>query len=376
MEELQYLEENSVCFYASIGKITADMDVFYNPVMKTNRDISIAFLNALKRPEKSLSAVDLMAGSGIRTLRMLKECPAIGKIIANDMSATALETLKRNLSANHMQDDKRIMLSQEDAIRCLSTNGAFDYIDVDPFGTPNRFLPMAIERTKHKGYLAITATDTSALAGTYKMAGIRKYWGVPLRNELMHEVGIRILIRKVQLLASSLERAMIPLYVFSTDHYIRLFFENARGKKKADDCLLQHKYLLYCETCGERKISEENVSLCCEKKMQAAGPLWTGPLWNASLAQKIAELSPSGLTKTIAQEAKLLTVGFFDLHKLAKLHHTSIARTDRMTQALMTKGWKVSRTHFVDTALRTDCPHAEFMSTYAEVLHAMGYQKV
>ncbi len=376
MEGLHFHEEGSVRFRASEGKITRDMDVFYNPVMKFNRDSSIAFLNAVGRDPTSMHLLDLMAGSGIRTMRMVKECHCVQKIVANDVSPAAIQAIKQNLQTNGLEDDERIEVTQEDAIHCLGTHAAFDYIDVDPFGTPNRFLPMAVERTKHKGYLAVTATDTSALAGTYKIAGIRKYWGIPLRNELMHEVGIRILIRKVQLLSSSLERAMIPLYVFSTDHYVRLFFQNLRGKQKADELLEQHKYLLYCNICARRDVSDANVAICCNSPMQVAGPMWCGPLWDTSLAIKIAELLPCSLTKTIAQEARLPLVGFYDLHKIAKLRHTSIVRIDKFTEKLSSLGYKVTRTHFVDTALRTDCPYEEFIAAYDEVLHAMGHTKV
>ena len=68
----------------------------------------------------------------------------------------------------------------------------FDYIDVDPFGSPNPFLDAAIKRIARDGILAVTATDTAPLCGTYTNACRRKYWAVPLRNELMHEIGIRI----------------------------------------------------------------------------------------------------------------------------------------------------------------------------------------
>ncbi|MCU0373510.1 MAG: ATP-binding protein, partial [Ignavibacteria bacterium] len=41
----------------------------------------------------------------------------------------------------------------------------FDYIDIDPFGSPCPFLDAAIKRLSRGGILAVTATDTSALAG-------------------------------------------------------------------------------------------------------------------------------------------------------------------------------------------------------------------
>ena len=56
-----------------------------------------------------------------------------------------------------------------------------DYIDIDPFGSPNPFLDSAIANKKYV-YLAITSTDTSGLAGSYKNACLRKYWALPLHT--------------------------------------------------------------------------------------------------------------------------------------------------------------------------------------------------
>lgn len=53
------------------GDVSADMEVFYNPVMISNRNISILLLNSLENTEMNI--VDHLAGSGIRSLRFLKE---------------------------------------------------------------------------------------------------------------------------------------------------------------------------------------------------------------------------------------------------------------------------------------------------------------
>ena len=53
--------------------ITSDMPVFYNPNMKINRDLTVLVVrylySLLKRP---LKVADPLAGSGIRSLRLLK----------------------------------------------------------------------------------------------------------------------------------------------------------------------------------------------------------------------------------------------------------------------------------------------------------------
>ncbi|MFP4656924.1 MAG: tRNA (guanine(10)-N(2))-dimethyltransferase, partial [Candidatus Woesearchaeota archaeon] len=54
------------------GKVSKKLPVFYNSVMKLNRDISI---EVLKRAFHSPARIALpLAGSGIRGLRFLAEC--------------------------------------------------------------------------------------------------------------------------------------------------------------------------------------------------------------------------------------------------------------------------------------------------------------
>ena len=105
-----------------------------------------------------------------------------------------------------------MILSEDDANLFLLKSSGFDYIDIDPFGSPNPFLENAVVRLSREGILAVTATDTSGFTGTYPKATKRKYDSRPIKNEIMHETGIRILIRAVQLFGSRHDKALIPIY--------------------------------------------------------------------------------------------------------------------------------------------------------------------
>ena len=41
----------------------------------------------------------------------------------------------------------------------------------------------------------------------------------------MHEIGLRILIRRVQLAGSVYDKALIPILSYSKEHYMRVFFK-------------------------------------------------------------------------------------------------------------------------------------------------------
>jgi len=273
---LKKLQEGSCSFYASVGKISKELPVFYNPEMKLNRDVSILLLKSV--PDKDLRVLDLLAGSGVRSARFVKELPAskIKEIIVNDNNKEAFRLIKKNLKLNKAN----AKVFNKDANELLLQSAGFDYIDVDPFGSPNPFLDCAIKRLSRKGILAVTATDTSALCGSYISACKRKYWATPLRNYMMHETGIRILIRKVQLVAAQYDKALEPIFSHSTRHYMRVYFRCIKSKTAVDKIISKHEYLLFCNKCLNVEVHPQNKKICCNKGLAWAGPLWTGELWN------------------------------------------------------------------------------------------------
>ena len=141
---MQHLTEGSTPFATeSEGRITRDMPVFYNPVMKLNRDLSLLILATLKSPRVALP----MEASGVRAARMLNELKdwRSSEILVNDLSERAVEIAKQNIAA--VQGDfKAVQYSSMDASAFLRTHGRFDYIDIDPFGTPNPFLDSAVPK--------------------------------------------------------------------------------------------------------------------------------------------------------------------------------------------------------------------------------------
>ena len=214
--------------------VSKEMNVFYNPVMSLNRDISVLLLNSLDK--KGMQLADPLAASGVRSIRFLLELNKnnIKKIFINDNSLESINSIKNNLKLNKIKYKKNpeISLTNQDANMFLLNSSGFDYIDIDPFGTPNPFLDSACKRISREGILAVTATDTSALCGTFPKACMRKYWAVPDKSSAMHEIGLRILIRKIQLAAAQYDKALVPIFSYSKEHYMRVFLKNDKGKSK------------------------------------------------------------------------------------------------------------------------------------------------
>src|SRR3989338_7222831 len=103
-------KEGKATFYAGTGKITADMPVFYNPIMKLNRDISIAITKHLGVKE----GADILAGSGIRSIRLLLE-GGLEQVHSNDASSEAVKAIKKNAKLNKVT--KKITITQQSATR-------------------------------------------------------------------------------------------------------------------------------------------------------------------------------------------------------------------------------------------------------------------
>ncbi|MEM4282430.1 MAG: tRNA (guanine(10)-N(2))-dimethyltransferase [Candidatus Woesearchaeota archaeon] len=337
------------------------LEVFYNPVMSLNRDVAIALVRALGR--KKLKIADPLAGTGVRAVRFALELEgSVLHIAVNDANKKATELAKRNFSLNKIPKSL-VSFTSMDASAFLLEGDGFDYIDIDPFGSPNPFLDAAIKKLSRNGILAITATDVAALAGTAFTACIRKYWAKPLHNELMHEVGLRILARKAQLIGAQYEKALVPIFCHSTAHYLRLYLKASKGKRLVDKSLKNHKLLLYCEGCMNRKMADENIGKCefCHKEMTVAGPMWDGQLWEAPLAEKMASTTYESaqtqkLLALIAGEAKLSVPTFYSINKICSKMRIKVPKQQRIMEKIYLSGFDVARSHFSPDGLRSNIP--------------------
>ena len=336
--------------------VSREMEVFYNPVMKSNRDLSIALLLALDKQKLKIALP--LCGSGIRAYRFLSELPSemIETLFVNDVRKGFPTEFQKGLGRNNLGPlSSQVEMFSQDANQFLLGQMGFDYIDIDPFGSPNPFLSAAVARINRGGVLAVTATDTGALAGRYIKAGLRKYWARGLRCSLKHELGLRILIRKVQLQGVQFGKALIPILSYHKNHYYRVFFVSSNGKQRCDEILKQHQYVLYDPKTLTRKVSPYNV---WEGKSpgsyQIAGPLWAGDLHDASLVTKMCKenIFPSehSFLTSICEEAQNENVvGFIDTHELASRYGLE---NPKMKLLLSIQG--VWRTQFGGSVVKTN----------------------
>ncbi len=317
--------------------VSKDLPVFYNPAMKLNRDISVLLLSALGL--KKIRVADIMAGSGVRSIRFALEVRkgAIGSVHINDGSKEAIALIKKNITLNKINIKKRkIHVTQKDANIFLLESEGFEYIDIDPFGSPVPFLDAACRRLSRGGILAVTATDTAPLCGTYPKTCVRRYWSTPRKCGMMHELGLRILARRVQLIGAQYDKALVPVFSMSTEHYFRIFFANEKGKHAVDVVMKQHGVL------------------------NGAGPLWLGPLWDGKLTKAMRKLTGKSnyedaakLLGTVEQEVAIPAAGFYDIHELCGKMKLGIPKRDALIVAIKKAGYPASQTHFKGEGIRS-----------------------
>lgn len=351
------------------GTVARKMPVFYNPVMEFNRSLSISLLNNISRKHMKIALP--LAATGVRGIRFIRELRKgkVSEVKFNDIHVKAFEYTMLNLQLNDISKD--VVVSSMDANLFLLQNEGFDYIDIDPYGSPSPFLESAVKKLSRGGILAVTATDTAALCSAKPKACLRKYWSRPMWNEQMHEIGLRILARRVQLTGAMHDKALTPIYSYSKDHYLRIFFVCKKGKQLCDAIMKKHLYFLYCTRCMQRKTSRYNHEKCCGKQMEFAGLLWTGELWDAKLAKKIAsDFGPKKertFCSNIAKEAGIGTVGIYDLHKLSRLYQTRPPKPEKVVSALRKKKFRASRTHIDDNYIRTDASIGDLVETIKKI---------
>ena len=354
--------------FPEFDKVSSDAPVFYNPHMELNRDLSILAIQTFqKQQDRELDICDLFGGSGIRGIRYKNEIDGVGTVYINDISETANEFEKHNINLNDLDD---IEVHQHDASMFLRMKrGEFDVIDIDPFGTPSPFLDSAGYCSRRNSLLCVTATDTSALCGTYKEPCIRKYNSKPYKSEYCHENGIRILAGFVALTLSKYQKYIEIKMSHSTEHYMRLYIEVKKGSKKCDESLKNIGYISHCKNCLHRQTSNglaspiEDVCPVCGEKLIHAGPLWLGSIQDEEFIRNMINETQYKKINTEKQALKLLNsclleadapVTFFDVHSICKSLKISAPKLDLIFDELKKEGFIAIKTHYNPLGIKTD----------------------
>ncbi len=329
---------------------------FYNPSMELNRDVSILLVQwFLDIRSKPLHLLDGLAASGIRGIRFANELNGDYTLTINDWNEQAHHLIDNNIK----QLAKKSIISEQKNLNILLSKHRYDYIDVDPFGSPIGFLDSAMRGIKHDGIVAVTATDTATLCGKYPKACKRRYNAVPFHGCCQHETGLRIFLGVLSREAAKYDKGIIPLLSYYQDHYFRIYIQIKNNKTAADNA--QKKLQI---------ISVSQIDATCSQQKHI-GPLWIGPLHHRSSVAQIREYL---FTKKLGSKPQLiklfdLWIGeatlppfYYTTDDLASYTKSSPIKVDKLIQLLHQNGYAAAHTHFSPTGVKTTASFEEIIT--------------
>jgi tRNA (guanine26-N2/guanine27-N2)-dimethyltransferase len=365
--KLKKFHEGKIAISAPEGRIY-DASVFYNSEGELNRDISVSAFQVMQKEfEGKMTICDAMSATGIRGIRYAKEISKVGKVFLNDRSDSSVKLIKKNVKENKVLG--KCVVSRDDASMFLRKN-IFVAIDLDPFGSPSMFMDSAAKSVYHRGFLAVTATDQSALAGTYPESCFRKYGIKTMKTEFYNELGIRVLISFIISSLARYDKAFVPVMSFTDQHYYRVFGRIERAGR-ISELLKSFRYVSYC-SCGNRDVGIKQKCIC-GKDFRVFGPVYLGSMSDRKFCHDVLDDIAKRDFRMKKEEMKLLgflieeaemPALYFDLHNIAKATRKNPQKIDDVIRKLLAKGFKVSRTHFSPTAIKTDAKYEEILSCF------------
>ncbi len=315
---------------------------FFNKSQKLNRDITILFL----RYAKPRRALDGFGGTGIRGIRYYLEANV--ETVISERNKLSAEIIKDNIA-----DLRGGVTFSNESFEATLSHSLFDFIDVDPYGSPLQYFDQSIYSVKNNGYVAITATDLSALTGSVPSKTFLRYDARVINDIYRHETGIRVLIGSFVRRAASLGREAIPQLSIWYSHYYRVIFRIRNGTSLARKALDNIGYINKHKVIFNRYPSVEE------------GPLWLGNLFSRDFLSSIEipdYLSDNVLLRKYVDRIKHedTQLYFTDISELAKFRHISPPPVSHVIDILKTRGVsEVGRTTFSPTGIKSILNTAE-----------------
>jgi len=345
--------------------------IFYNPAMKTNRDLSVAAVMAFKEYSNfdSIALCEPLTATGIRGLRYAVEASA-DYVVLNDIDIKAASIAKANIMLNEVEDKVEVFNLDANILLILCRKfSKFNVIDIDPYGSPEPFVRSALTALTHKGMLCLTATDLAPLTGVHRRSCIRRYFSFPMKIDCSLELAARILYYDIVKKASPLNIGIKPLLTFKDRHYIRCFVQVFKSRKKADENLSQIGYLHYCSKCGYRNLIQFRYSSTkcpvCGSDAILLGPLWTGRIFDSDFCQKTySKLKTITTSIRLLEKMELLLKEcsidspYITTEILSKATRLNEVSAKIIVENLVKKGYRASLTHFDSKGFKTNAPYS------------------
>ncbi len=349
--------------------------VFFNPVMELNRDLAVLAAQAhQRRLNRKITLCEPLTGTGLRGIRYALEIDGLKRTIIGDINENAFRLATHNVQINGLS--KRITVKKKEANQILAAHNAprkrFDYIDIDPFGSPVPFLDSAIRALRNHGMLALTATDMASLCGVHPRACLRKYGGRPLRTEYCHELAVRLLSGCVASVGAKYDIGTQTVFSHRGEHYVRVYVTINYSARNADESLENMGFVLHCFNCSHRetvkgypRIEKSRECSECGSRLSVAGPLWVGNIFDPDFCALMQLETERRKLKSARKIENMLTlirseadspVGYYVIDQMCDSLNLPVPPVKTVAHVIEREGFDAALTHFNSRGVRSDIP--------------------
>lgn len=341
-------------------------------------------------PKPYIEIIEALSASGLRAIRYALEIPKIKTVIANDFSASAVESIKQN--SQYSGADSVVKPNEGDACVLMyqHKNKPVHVVDLDPYGSATPFMDAAVQSIKDGGIMLVTCTDLAVLAGnSYPEKCFSQYGGQTLHSDASHESALRLVLNMVASTAAKYGKSIEPLLSLSIDFYVRLFIRIKTSPLQVKQNAHNTMIVYQCTGCGTftkqplGKAVQKNNNFkygyargptvserCahCDSLHIIAGPMWGGPIHNKAFIDKMLEVYKdldTDVYKTTSRIEGMLTLAkdeltdvpfYFSPQNIASIVRSSSPPHRKIVSALCNAGYQVSFTHALAGGIKTDAP--------------------
>jgi len=167
-----------------------------------------------------------------------------------------------------------------------------------------------------------------------------------------------------------------PIFAHSNRHYCRVFLKASISNNMANKVFDNLGYIKHCFNCGDRNFSNiYSTDLCpiCRSKMQVAGQLWTGKLFDKNIISNSIKkyfLGNFKNDKKNHQIKQILEISinelddmpyYFSVDEIASKLKTSPKKLSQIIEEVICSGYRASRTIFRPTGLKTNASMSDLL---------------
>ena len=306
---------------------------FPNPAMAPSRTRSVLLLKDalehdwLTSQDKPIRVFDAMCSTGVRIRRWRNEIPnelqSRLRITGNDLNDFALswainshnQNLPKYTENVEMNFDRYGSMTQRESVngiffqkmdaKLAMADASYQWIDIDPFGSPVPFIDSAIQSLARTGVLEVTATDTAALTGSSLSSQKRRYDSQGIVDDYAHDDAVRVLLGLIAKVAAMHDRVIKPILSLFDGHHVRVSVLVKTSKEGASDFQNNIGYRLRCQDLPYKFIKYPDS----KQIKDSSGPLWIGPLMDREIAGRITVESAIQTCLPSEEELEELTDG-------------------------------------------------------------------